>query len=506
MKLFFFIFSFSFLFSFVDCRLIGDLNDDGSVDVLDIVIMVNRILEGYSFSDDELLIADLSGDGFVDILDVVQLVSVIMDSYQPPSVELTEVVADLDEDHQDLPAVIGTIEVTGEYDNISLSTDVDTSDASLELDGNNVVLTSLDPDFNGSIDYAVTASNDTDIDTVDEDLVINPIADVTFNVVDLFTYGRPLMDGILSTITLNGTEYTTTTGTLTMQLPAGDYDTWAENDSTGIVLGEQRADPIIIITPQGFVPIQDQNLAERHGHSTESIVTIGTDDLNLDLNKVVNWAYDEYVIAIQTMNRGGQGIAKFNTNTPNRYASGDTPTDETLANLLWVDSNFYQEVADLSEVSMSPVYQGFGDAPDPDPNGPTNLYATFDVEESPPGHHIENINPEGIIYSGITIFPIDIDKTSIAIETSQNYIFGSDGNLGGIMSYILYSDDDGNPHPKPFYVSMTKLAGYARPGFSFTTPGMSSDLENITSDQEIKVKDVFGIEHEVEYKITNNNN
>ena len=54
------------------------INEDGSLDVLDIVVMVNIIIEVYVPTDDELLVADLNDDGFINILDIVILVNTIL--------------------------------------------------------------------------------------------------------------------------------------------------------------------------------------------------------------------------------------------------------------------------------------------------------------------------------------------------------------------------------------------------------------------------------------------
>jgi uncharacterized protein (TIGR02145 family) len=54
---------------------IGDLNDDGNVDVLDVIILVNHILSPVAV---ELDGADINNDGEVNILDVVQLVNIIL--------------------------------------------------------------------------------------------------------------------------------------------------------------------------------------------------------------------------------------------------------------------------------------------------------------------------------------------------------------------------------------------------------------------------------------------
>ena len=59
-------------------NILGDLNTDSEVDILDIVIMVDWILSPYIPSEEELAIGDLSGDGSIDVLDVVTLVSLIL--------------------------------------------------------------------------------------------------------------------------------------------------------------------------------------------------------------------------------------------------------------------------------------------------------------------------------------------------------------------------------------------------------------------------------------------
>jgi len=52
---------------------LGDLNSDGNIDVLDIVVMINLIL-----SNDYQSNADLNGDQNINVLDVVQLVNIIL--------------------------------------------------------------------------------------------------------------------------------------------------------------------------------------------------------------------------------------------------------------------------------------------------------------------------------------------------------------------------------------------------------------------------------------------
>ena len=52
----------------------GDLNGDGLVNVLDVVVLVNIVLGGSEPID----AGDLNGDGIVNILDVVALVNIIL--------------------------------------------------------------------------------------------------------------------------------------------------------------------------------------------------------------------------------------------------------------------------------------------------------------------------------------------------------------------------------------------------------------------------------------------
>jgi len=56
------------------CTADGDLNDDGAVDILDIVIILNGILDVVILTDDQVCSGDVNGDGAIDVLDVVAMV------------------------------------------------------------------------------------------------------------------------------------------------------------------------------------------------------------------------------------------------------------------------------------------------------------------------------------------------------------------------------------------------------------------------------------------------
>ena len=58
--------------------LMGDLNYDSIINVIDIVTMVNGILGG-SFTADQIIVADLNSDGVINVIDIVSLVNIILD-------------------------------------------------------------------------------------------------------------------------------------------------------------------------------------------------------------------------------------------------------------------------------------------------------------------------------------------------------------------------------------------------------------------------------------------
>jgi len=56
----------------------GDINVDGSVNILDVVTMVNFVLGFQTPEDAEFSASDLNSDGILNVLDIVQLVSIIL--------------------------------------------------------------------------------------------------------------------------------------------------------------------------------------------------------------------------------------------------------------------------------------------------------------------------------------------------------------------------------------------------------------------------------------------
>ena len=56
----------------------GDVNQDGIIDVLDLVRLVGIILNNYIPTDIEYTLSDLNDDGIVDVLDIVTIVNIIL--------------------------------------------------------------------------------------------------------------------------------------------------------------------------------------------------------------------------------------------------------------------------------------------------------------------------------------------------------------------------------------------------------------------------------------------
>merc|ERR1712054_133629 len=61
------------------CQAGGDVNADGTVDILDVVVMVNEVLDGGNFDDCEMTAADVNEDGNLDVLDIVSVVNEILE-------------------------------------------------------------------------------------------------------------------------------------------------------------------------------------------------------------------------------------------------------------------------------------------------------------------------------------------------------------------------------------------------------------------------------------------
>ena len=56
----------------------ADINDDGTVAVIDIVALVNLILSEQEFNDELLCSYDVNSDGTIDVIDIVVIINTIL--------------------------------------------------------------------------------------------------------------------------------------------------------------------------------------------------------------------------------------------------------------------------------------------------------------------------------------------------------------------------------------------------------------------------------------------
>ena len=62
----------------VEVGISGDVNDDGQLNVLDIVQIVNYVLGNLEFSDSQISSADMDTNSFVNVLDVIIILDIIL--------------------------------------------------------------------------------------------------------------------------------------------------------------------------------------------------------------------------------------------------------------------------------------------------------------------------------------------------------------------------------------------------------------------------------------------
>ena len=75
--------------SFASAAVLGDINEDGEIDVLDVALAYRHVLEIELLDEDEQLLADVNVDGVVNVLDVALLMQYalgIIDEFPPPPV------------------------------------------------------------------------------------------------------------------------------------------------------------------------------------------------------------------------------------------------------------------------------------------------------------------------------------------------------------------------------------------------------------------------------------
>ena len=60
--------------------MMGDSNQDGGVDILDIVMVVNAIINSIELEPMGVYVSDMDGNGSINILDVIQIINIILES------------------------------------------------------------------------------------------------------------------------------------------------------------------------------------------------------------------------------------------------------------------------------------------------------------------------------------------------------------------------------------------------------------------------------------------
>ena len=59
-------------------QMLGDVNFDGFINILDILIIVNFVVNSVEFSDSEFFVSDLNSDNEVNVTDIVLMVQIIL--------------------------------------------------------------------------------------------------------------------------------------------------------------------------------------------------------------------------------------------------------------------------------------------------------------------------------------------------------------------------------------------------------------------------------------------
>ena len=59
---------------------VGDINSDNAIDILDIVLLINFILDLQDPSGNEFSLSDINNDAILNVLDIVSLVNLILDN------------------------------------------------------------------------------------------------------------------------------------------------------------------------------------------------------------------------------------------------------------------------------------------------------------------------------------------------------------------------------------------------------------------------------------------
>ena len=74
---------------------LGDINQDGGHNILDIILIIDYILGNQEFTQEQLELADMDGDGTINILDITQLINIILEDPNTTPSETKELMRQL---------------------------------------------------------------------------------------------------------------------------------------------------------------------------------------------------------------------------------------------------------------------------------------------------------------------------------------------------------------------------------------------------------------------------
>lgn len=145
----------------------GDVNDDETLDVLDIVAIVTYILGDAEFDQEEQFKADLNDDLYIDVLDIIVLVSIIIgSSSESPPLEPIMITSILEEINQD-----------STYMDIWLATETIVDGIQVEIDVNNFGYNAIGVDSTYYADNMAFGSNISEDSTEVKMLIFNTAGD-----------------------------------------------------------------------------------------------------------------------------------------------------------------------------------------------------------------------------------------------------------------------------------------------------------------------------------------
>jgi len=155
------------------CENSGDVNDDGAVNVLDILMIVSEIIGEMVFSDNQLCAADMNEDAALNVLDILIIVEQILGN-RGVSATNVEIIKTIHAVHMNADGVVGAVQMTlnhGEDFELTLTSKALVADYNTK--GNSTTLIVVSPEGNElftsygefTIESVIAASADSYLNT-----------------------------------------------------------------------------------------------------------------------------------------------------------------------------------------------------------------------------------------------------------------------------------------------------------------------------------------------------